>query len=220
MSRQKKRTYVEIGSFLVTSDEIRVSDPSYDKNVKCCGVLKNMRPGKYRAFVAYCDDAIWGHRVEMLLIKHEGYRGRVSRANAVFSDDKHIHWNRDWNNPDIDVGVDSGQAGFFDERMYQQPLSILDEQDLVKKMGELTDAGRLEEASVIRDQLQSRLSELSNEYGDQWYTVCCHLTMSKQSAGVIPYGVVSSSGIGDGGYDCFVHQDSNGEGVMACLLYM
>ena len=50
-----------------------------------------------------------------------------------------------------------------------------------------------------------------DEYGEGgWYDKCCHETLKKEnghqisSAGVIKGGVVSSSGFGDGGYDCFI----------------
>ena len=92
MPKQRNRTYEAIGDFLVTSPEIRVSDPGYDKDVWCCGVLKNMREGRYEAYVAYCDDRVWGHRVEMLLIKHEGSTEKPCLANTVFSTKTKIIW--------------------------------------------------------------------------------------------------------------------------------
>jgi len=36
-----------------------------------------------------------------------------------------------------------------------------------------------------------------------WYSMCCAVTLSECSAGVVPFGAVSSSGYGDGGYDGF-----------------
>lgn len=224
MPKQRNRTYEAIGDFLVTSPEIRVSDPGYDKDVWCCGVLKNMREGRYEAYVAYCDDRVWGHRVEMLLIKHENSTEKPCLANTVFSTKTKIIWGGGWEPAEIDVGVDSGQAGFFDELMYQHPFSVLSNQALVRKLESEHDAliaaGRIEDARAIKDKLQQQLDQLPDEYGGSWYTACCRLTLSKQMAGVIPYGAVSSSGVGDGRYDCFVRRESNGEGVMACLLYM
>ena len=37
---------------------------------------------------------------------------------------------------------------------------------------------------------------------DDWYKLCCDKTLSEAQAGVIPFGVVSSSGYGDGSYAC------------------
>ena len=64
--KKKERKYVEIGTFAVLGNQIRVTAPCYDKGVWCCGVLDSMRPGKYKAYVAYVDDPFRGHRVEML----------------------------------------------------------------------------------------------------------------------------------------------------------
>ena len=52
-------------------------------------------------------------------------------------------------------------------------------------------------------------SPLCNEH---WYNVCCHQTLNTEhGAGVIPYGVVSSSGYGDGGYTCHYFTTGKGE---------
>lgn len=49
-----------------------------------------------------------------------------------------------------------------------------------------------------------------DDYGDGgWYDQVCNLTLdSKLSAGVLDGGVVSSSGFGDGGYQCHVARDN------------
>ena len=39
-----------------------------------------------------------------------------------------------------------------------------------------------------------------------WYLANCDKDLSADMAGVIPYGAVSSSGYGDGGYQCYVHR--------------
>lgn len=47
---------------------------------------------------------------------------------------------------------------------------------------------------------------------DHWFNVCCHQTLNTEHyAGVIPYGVVSSSGYGDGGYTCHFFTTGKGE---------
>ena len=40
--------------------------------------------------------------------------------------------------------------------------------------------------------------------GDEWYEKMCQFTLSPESWGMYDTGVVSSSGIGDGGYRCLV----------------
>ena len=44
---------------------------------------------------------------------------------------------------------------------------------------------------------------------NKWYGACCDITLdSEEKVGCIPYGVVSSSGWGDGGYDSFLCKKS------------
>ena len=45
---------------------------------------------------------------------------------------------------------------------------------------------------------------------EEWYEKCCAATESDELlAGVIPFGVVSRSGFGDGGYDCIYYTDTD-----------
>lgn len=82
----------------------------------------------------------------------------------------------------FEVGVDSGQAGIFDASHYRD--------DSVIPNSESTTAA---------------------EPGEMWYQRCCDLTRLPLSAGVLPYGVVSSSGFGDGSYDCFICRNEYGQ---------
>ena len=45
----------------------------------------------------------------------------------------------------------------------------------------------------------------TGEYGDKhsFYGKCCDLTLSVKQGGVLDFGIVSSSGYGDGSYDCY-----------------
>lgn len=72
----------------------------------------------------------------------------------------------------IDVGVDSGQAGFFDLEKYNKALENKDNQ----KPGE------------------------EDPIFEAFYKGCCDLTLGENSFGAIEFGTVSSSGYGDGGY--------------------
>ena len=70
------------------------------------------------------------------------------------------------------AGVDSGQMGIYDEPHFDNKKSV-------KKP--LFDFG-------------------DNADHSKWYRMCCERTLNSP-AGVIPHGVVSSSGWGDGAYD-------------------
>lgn len=89
-----------------------------------------------------------------------------------------------WEFLDNNISVDSGQAGIFDESHYQDHSIILEDPD----------------------------EDFCN---DRWYSACCCASImgknnGESSAGVIPFGAVSSSGYGDGEYSCYIHKNSDG----------
>ena len=53
-----------------------------------------------------------------------------------------------------------------------------------------------------------------------WYKICCDITLSNLGAGVVDGGAVSSSGFGDGSYDCYAHRDEAGELVFAEIIFV
>lgn len=86
-----------------------------------------------------------------------------------------------WQIQDFEVGVDSGQAGVFDKDYYR------------------------------KDEIVKGYILANNPKDEPWYSVCCEKTLSKERYGVIPYGAVSSSGYGDGGYTCYTSKNKMGE---------
>ena len=186
-----KREYENIGSFVVTGGKIRVTDPCYNKEVWCAGVLKNCVPGRYDAYIARQDEGDWGIRVAMLVIKHEDCAAKIEEADKVFADeDGCVHASYLWKNSGIDVGVDSGQCGFFDED------------------------------NVFTDLAVEGMPAAISDYGSSFYDHCCDITLTEKSAGVITHGCVSSSGLGDGGYCCYYRRNEFGQVNMACILYL
>jgi hypothetical protein len=92
------------------------------------------------------------------------------------------------------VGVDSGQAGIFDALHYRDD-SVFDE---VEKQN--TDSERK---------------------GEKWYEFCCNATTNTPfDADVIPFGVVSSTGYGDGVYECNFWLDSNDEIIKVVMTFI
>ncbi len=82
----------------------------------------------------------------------------------------------DWNKCKYVIGVDSGQAGIFDRQYYNC------------------------------DEHSKESQESNNDFGESdWYYLCCDITESDELAGVIPYGVVTRSGYGDGAYEYFIN---------------
>lgn len=159
-------------TFEITSGRIRVTDPCYTKDTWCSGVLENCLTGTWEASkVIHGDDLTggWGDRIAELHICHESHLGSECYEKT-----------------DVDVGVDSGQAGFFDDEMYPEG-----------------DTG---------------------EYGDvnTFYGRVCEGTFKEKHLGIanVGFGVATSSGFGDGGYDCFIHRDIDGNIVAAKIVFI
>lgn len=152
----------KLGTFNITSNVIRVTDPCYDRNVSCCGTVNNCKIGLWSAFLEYSYSGGWGTRVAENFVIF----GDVSEDEA-----KNILISSNWKNSDISVGVDSVQCGIFDDSKYP-----VDE---------------------------------TGEYGDDssFYGKCCNLTLHSDQGGIMDFGVVSSSGYGDGSYDCLIAGD-------------
>lgn len=51
-----------------------------------------------------------------------------------------------------------------------------------------------------------------------WYGMCCHATWGE--AGIVPFGVVSASGFGDGLYTAYVKRNSKGEAVAIKIVFI
>lgn len=81
------------------------------------------------------------------------------------------------------IMVDSGQAGIFDLNSYAN-------NKVVKNVK------RIHHESICE--------------ADPWYSICCDRTLSNKQWGVVPNGVVSTSGIGDGCYEVVYFFDNDG----------
>lgn len=151
MSKSKR---IKVGEFNIKSGKVFVSDPCYSRGTWCMGELDNVQNGKWQAEVIAVDEGMCGTRNGALIASYGNRQISKSCPN--------------WKKQNFEVGVDSGQAGIFD------------------------DAGFKSE---------------DDDYGNtnSWYRRCCDLTSNKKCAGIIEKsGVVSSSGFGDGSYDCYV----------------
>ena len=129
---------LELGSFEVTSGRLVVSDPCYDPNSWCAGKLDRAKVGNWNATAEHLDEGEWGIRVARLIAQHEDVDDlhELDRYSTTFK-----------------VGVDSGQAGFFDAAYFHDPLSIHDAP-----------------AQTWSD-------------NDVWYDSCCEITLSKIPGG-------------------------------------
>jgi hypothetical protein len=101
----------EIGTFKINTQEVMVSDPCYTIDSWCQGIIKPMVKGNYRAFVDISDEGDWGERVARLKIVHEEHSPKTECQERT----------------NIDVGVDSGQAGFWDIVAYRNRQLVPEE---------------------------------------------------------------------------------------------
>ena len=107
----------ELGNFNIKS-KMRVSDPCYTPDVWCTGVL-NAKAGTWDAAALILDNEAtggWGERVAALAVKHGDcpIPLSVETINSVVESPFPME-SQDWKIADFEVGVDSGQAGFYDE---------------------------------------------------------------------------------------------------------
>lgn len=112
-----------------------------------------------------------------------GWGNRVSMLMAVHEDhvSTPLKWKREGSRGII--GVDSGQAGIFDMSTYR-----------VNPDGVPLGDGDISFFGVVPHDTDE----------EKWYTKICSHTLGDKGWGYYDKGVVSRSGIGDGGYDLFV----------------
>lgn len=90
--------------------KVRVSDPCYGTEVWCAGTIDNVKEGLYNVEVELSDEGAWGSRVKSLTVVHNDYKGLL-----VFNESTRF-----------EVGVDSGQAGIYDEDYYNKYHTVDD----------------------------------------------------------------------------------------------
>jgi hypothetical protein len=122
-----------------------------------------------------------------------GWGMRCHRLGVVHTD--YVGQELSWRIIPGNVGVDSGQAGIFSLEGYRndelaESITTPDSKFIISRDGE----------------------------GDAWYEKMCKFTLDEQQWGSYDTGVVSSSGIGDGGYDCLVARHK-GKIVGICINY-
>lgn len=257
----------DLGTFEIESGNVRVSDPCYNKDTWCNGLLNNVSVGRWKSYVYVVEDDIFNISERSSVL--------ISHLESVNSDNLH------WEKTDIHVGVDSGQAGIYDDKyfkddksviksstMYNYSMPVLSDNyfnDLDKVMSHdfgisinkrLAESAKikLKEGKISKDEYDKEMEIISEslkertEYikenlymyniieidwsdkgnnkpkkdGDRWYDVNCANTLgvynqpgkyhkddiNERLGGVIPFGVVSQSGYGDGGYPCHVAKEN------------
>ena len=197
---------IENKGTITLGEKVMVSDPCYGLGTWCQGVLENVLPGVYDCNVEHSDEGDWGIRVSAIEVTHESCRGRFIALECE----------------DFEVGVDSGQAGIFDYEYYakyhmdaterphvddnwydmvcDKTLTYIQNPDYEEFCYELTD-GSVEE-------LKKRFDAFF-EYQDSIKSI---KHISKCDGNITDgLGLVSSSGYGDGGYNCWTARNEDGK---------
>lgn len=159
---------MDLGQFECTSGVFIVSDPCYELGLWCMGELKDVKTGKWNAFIKKRKER-HGTSCSELIVLHDS----LSEEELAYLEHK-----QKWRHAKFSIGVDSGQAGIFDKSAYRNDA-------FVKKEPDFNPMGK-------------------NDSGGRWYAACCDITLSANQAGVLQGGAVSTSGYGDGFYDCYV----------------
>lgn len=183
---------------------VMVSDPCYGLGTWCQGVLENVLPGQYDCNVEYSDEGDWGIRVSAIEVSHESYRGKFIALD----------------HEDFDVGVDSGQAGIFDYDYYakyhmdatERPHVNDDWYDMVCDKTYVSVKNPNYEKFDWDKYLDCDYDVMHNalmEYEDSDKSQYCFHKFDGNT--VDNFGLVSSSGYGDGGYNCWTAKNEDGK---------
>ena len=102
---KKRPTEAVMETEIELGEVVRATDPCYDLDVWCTILVKDVLPGKYKARVVKIDDdRLWNKDAPAyLIVEHSDYNS--------FEYNEHVEG---------EVGVDSGQAGIFDEEYYKK----------------------------------------------------------------------------------------------------
>lgn len=151
-------------------NQILVTDPCYTIDTWCNELVSNTLEGYYDVEVK----EKYG-RIKSITITHE---------NHPYNKDK-------WKCISQDIGVDSGQCGFFNLDNYRNDSIDIPFAD--------DNAKEFYDTYTFRD-----------EGGGEWYAKICGYTLQdKQWDALEGIGLVSSSGFGDGSYDLYAKKVDN-----------
>jgi Protein of unknown function (DUF4241) len=198
-----KRKTTNIGTFDLLSGILLAADPLYSPRSNLHTVVLNALPGTWTAFVIH-GKTLFGRRPIRLQVQHSAATPSTS-----------------WTNHQHTVPVDTAQVGFYDNRHFQKQSNI-PLTSLTRAITELNRwADRIRNSPKHLANFASSRSEFDAKVKiwlqDRWRLANEQACSSKALAEVIPYGVVSRSGIGDGNYPVSFRCDLNGAVVQAAI---
>ena len=205
--------------FHLTSNQLRVTDPCYTKGTWCAGVLENILPGSWiaeKVVASNEETGGWGDRIAELCIWHGDYIGNVDAHELT----------------EIHVGVDSGQAGFFDESQYPEGETG-EYMDLDTFYGKVCEGTKGEyritvEQMFDEETVQHMIESYAKDGKTLPETFIEHMRTATRTRsepdylGIanVGFGVATHSGYGDGGYNCYIGRNDKGEIVAARIVFI
>ena len=141
---------------------------------------------------------IWyGQRIRELKEKDpvEGYVGRVAyiairHESTIACTPPYL---KNFTESEIHVGVDSGQAGFFDLEPFKAQSETA-----------------IENGNYNQD----------TEHGKFYRSICEQTSEGAEQFAIVPFGAASSSGYGDGGYSLYLLRDKDGLVIEAIIVFI
>lgn len=190
----KATQFYKLGQFNQQSTSMVVTDPSYEDLI--LGVIhNNVRPGVWHAFLKrflYLDKQlnIRDQRNAGLYIFHDSvYTYNYGAPDQTKIDAMLAQLRYE---DDGDVSVDTGQAGFYDLKFFNQDNSV--------KL------------------MPVHPFDVGNNKESRFYAANMYATEIGLEANVLPYGVVSRSGWGDGSYIASFYTQRKTNDVVAATL--
>ena len=194
----KDNAVLPLGSFEVKSGSLIVSDPCYEREERCCGSVVNAANGKW-----FAAARLRTYHYKLPSQKEPANDTRVRELLAwtepVVWKGNQVYGGGPWEELSFAVGVDSGQAGVFDDKAYQD-----------NKYGE----------QLLREQWAAGKGNLTPADAQKdpepcyWYWAVCNLT-AEGAGGALQGGVCVSSGFGDGNYSAYYRRWSKAKLVVA-----
>lgn len=182
-------------------DKVMVSDPCYDIGTWCQGVIENVLPGEYDCLVKYVDEGRFGIRVAAIQAVHHDY----------------IDSNLKETMENFEVGVDSGQAGIFDYKHYvrHHPSEKSDDAWYARCCDATFSRTRNPDYEEFNWNIEGEtVSEMIERHDEYRNSTKSQTYFTKLDANVVyGSGFVSSSGYGDGSYNCWTSKNENGKVV-------
>jgi hypothetical protein len=193
----------KVGEFAITSGVMRVSDPSYGEGVWCSGKFKAVK-GIWTGWALQGVCGSWGRRNLMLGAAAPNVDGprlfELAQMDGLILQDS-----------GIDVGVDSGSCGLFENSRYHHAS----EADI-----EAMDAQHQKNLQGYLDHVKKHFGgngEIPN--GELWHHLTAAQSLGEPGYGAIPQGIICSAGYGDGSYKCLLQMDGD-QAVGAVVVFI